>query len=197
MGILAHAPTTAGIDRTAGLASTARRRAKTRWQGLARAQRCATSAARQPGRGCRRWVLSRPSGRRRRARDSCYAALRRVASARSRTPGSHAGVRAAEGCGRATGNPRCVRIFSTTARSSLVAEAATASILSLPEHRLVVLGAAEHLTKRLREMWRGYLASTRFLTSRVSPASGPNCTSTPRTFLTALEAFGPDTTILQ
>jgi hypothetical protein len=28
-------------------------------------------------------------------------------------------VRAAEGRGRSTGNPRCVRIFSTTARSSI------------------------------------------------------------------------------
>ena len=30
-------------------------------------------------------------------------------------------MRAAEGCGSATGNPRCVRIFSTTARSWIVA----------------------------------------------------------------------------
>ena len=57
-------PPTALIERTAGWRPPPETAPKRAGQGLARAQRCAASATRQPGRG-RRWVVSRPSGRRR------------------------------------------------------------------------------------------------------------------------------------
>ena len=84
------------------------RAATTGGQGLARAQQCAASATRQAGRGFRRWAVSRPSGRRRRARDRlrCARPGATRACALPRAAADRRATRGASGSSRRPPGPR-------------------------------------------------------------------------------------------
>ena len=75
------------MERTASGRQGAQEHPEAGCRGLARARRCAASAARQPGRGLRRWVVSRPSGRRRGLRDRLLRAHAREPFGRVRCRG--------------------------------------------------------------------------------------------------------------